>query len=120
MVLPWAISRSAVLSLRMIYSAVYLVRFMVQSPAQSGLMGSLIHPGSIAGVHVNLISAIPLVSRRGSAGKKTSVKSFGVAWILAGCSAANNEISSPAWGLLGQSSLDAVVNALGNLWATPV
>lgn len=52
-VLPWAISCSAVLSLRMIYSAVCLVRFMVKSPAQSGRLRTLIHPGSVSGVHVN-------------------------------------------------------------------
>jgi len=47
------------------------------------------------------------------------VKSFGVAWILAGCSAANNEISSPAWGILGQSSFDAVVNAIAHINVKP-
>jgi len=40
------------LSLRMICSAVCLVRFMVESPAQSGRMRALIHPGPIPGVHV--------------------------------------------------------------------
>ncbi|MCP9943416.1 hypothetical protein KBY70_13565, partial [Cyanobium sp. ATX 6E8] len=41
-----------VFSLRMICSAVCLVRFMVKSPAQSGRLRTLIHPGPIAGVHV--------------------------------------------------------------------
>jgi hypothetical protein len=50
--LPWTISCSAVLSLRMIFSAVCLVRFMVESPAQSGRMRTLIHPGTISRVHV--------------------------------------------------------------------
>jgi GDP-L-fucose synthase len=40
------------LSLRMICSAVCLVRFMVESPAQSGRLRTLIHPGPISGVHV--------------------------------------------------------------------
>jgi hypothetical protein len=52
--LPWGINCSAVLSLRMICSAVCLVRFMVESPALSGRMRTLIHPGPIAGVHVIL------------------------------------------------------------------
>ena len=38
-VLPWAISCSAVVSLRIICSAVYLIRFMVKSTAQSGGRG---------------------------------------------------------------------------------
>jgi len=38
--------------LRMICSAVCLVRFRVESPAQSGRMRTLIHPGPISGVHV--------------------------------------------------------------------
>ena len=37
----------------MICSAVCLVHFMVESPAQSGRMRTLIHPGPISGVHVN-------------------------------------------------------------------
>ena len=40
------------LSLRMICSALYLVRFMVRTPDQSGRMRTLIHPGPISGVHV--------------------------------------------------------------------
>ena len=55
-VLPWAISCSAVLSLRMICSAVCLVRFMVKSPAQSGRLRTLIHPGPLSGVHVITIA----------------------------------------------------------------
>lgn len=51
-VLPWAISSSAVLSLRMIRSPVRLLRFMVGSPAQSGPMRTLIHPGVILRGHV--------------------------------------------------------------------
>jgi hypothetical protein len=43
--------------LRMICSAVCLVRFMVRSPAQSGRMRTLIHPGSIARVHVKVFWA---------------------------------------------------------------
>jgi hypothetical protein len=31
---------------------VCLVRFMVESPAQSGRLKTLIHPGPVAGVHV--------------------------------------------------------------------
>ncbi len=54
-VLPWAISCSAVLSLRMICSAVCLVRFMVGSPAQSGRLSTLIHPSPVSGVHVRLV-----------------------------------------------------------------
>ena len=59
-VLPWAISCSAVLSLRMICSAVCLVRFMVESPTQSGRLRSLIHPGLVSGVHVMLAATMPL------------------------------------------------------------
>ena len=47
---------SAVFSLRMICSAVCLVRFMLESQAQSGRMRTLIHPGLISGVHVIGIS----------------------------------------------------------------
>lgn len=36
----------------MICSAVCLVRFMVESPAQSGRRRTLIHPGPVSGVHV--------------------------------------------------------------------
>ena len=36
----------------MICSALYLVRFMVRTPDQSGRMRTLIHPGPISGVHV--------------------------------------------------------------------
>ena len=43
--------------MRMICSAVCLVRFMVESPAQSGRLRTLIHPGPISGVHVMLITA---------------------------------------------------------------
>jgi hypothetical protein len=32
---------------------VCLVRFMVESPAQSGRLRTLIHPGPVSGVHVN-------------------------------------------------------------------
>ncbi len=42
------------MSLRVICSAVCLVRFMVESPAQSGRLRTLIHPGPVAGVHVIL------------------------------------------------------------------
>ena len=52
-VLPWAISYSAVLSLRMICSAVWRMRFMVKSTAQSGRMRTLVHPGPISRGHVN-------------------------------------------------------------------
>jgi len=44
----------------MICSAVCLVRFMVKSPAQSGRLRTLIHPGPVSGVHV---SAAPRVRR---------------------------------------------------------
>jgi len=37
----------------MICSAVCLVRFMVESPAQSGRLKTLIHPGPIVGIHVS-------------------------------------------------------------------
>lgn len=50
--LPWAISSSAVLSLQMICSVVCLVRFMVESPPQSGRLRTYIHPGPGPGVHV--------------------------------------------------------------------
>jgi len=40
--------------LRMICSAVCLVRFMLRSPAQSGRLRTLIHPGLISGVHVRI------------------------------------------------------------------
>ena len=52
-VLPWLISCSAVLSLRMICYAVCLVRFMVESQAQSGRLKTLIHPGPVFRVHVS-------------------------------------------------------------------
>jgi hypothetical protein len=42
-----------VLSLRMICSAVCLVRFMVESAAQSGRLRTLIQSGPVSGVHVN-------------------------------------------------------------------
>jgi len=41
----------------MICSAVCLVRFMVESPAQSGRMRTLIHPGPVSGVHVTMAAA---------------------------------------------------------------
>ena len=40
------------LSLQLICSAVCLLRFMVESTAQSGRMWTLIHPGPVFGVHV--------------------------------------------------------------------
>jgi len=46
------INGSAVLSVRMICSAMCLVRFMVESPAQAGRIRTLMHPGPIARVHV--------------------------------------------------------------------
>ncbi|MCP9943474.1 hypothetical protein KBY70_13880, partial [Cyanobium sp. ATX 6E8] len=51
-----------VFSLRMICSAVCLVRFMVKSPAQSGRLRTLIHPGPIAGVHVMIAWIFTVVS----------------------------------------------------------
>ena len=42
-----------------------------------------------------------------------------MAWILAGSSAANSEISSPAWGFLCHGSLDAVVNAIAHIDIKP-
>ena len=53
-VVHWAISCSAVLSLRMICSAVWRIHFTVKSPAQSGRMRTLIHPGATAEGHVSL------------------------------------------------------------------
>jgi len=44
---------SAVLSLRLICSAVCLVRFMVESPAKPSRHKTLIHTGPISGVHVS-------------------------------------------------------------------
>jgi hypothetical protein len=44
--------------LRMICSAVCLVRFMVESPAKSGRLRTLIHPGPISGVHVKILKRI--------------------------------------------------------------
>jgi hypothetical protein len=38
---------------------VCLVRFMVESPAQSGRLRTLIHPGPISGVHVKGIARTP-------------------------------------------------------------
>ncbi len=62
-VLPWAISCYAVFSSRMIYSAVCMVRFMVESPAQSGRLrisftldrfsGSTSLPPFVGGDHMN-------------------------------------------------------------------
>jgi len=54
--------------LRMICSAVCPVRFMVESPAQSGLMRTLIHPGPVSRVRVTALrvlraEAFPLVSQ---------------------------------------------------------
>ena len=42
-----------------------------------------------------------------------------MAWILAGSSAANSSISSPAWGFLCHGSLDAVVNAVAHIHVKP-
>ena len=56
-VLPWANSCSAVLRLRMICSAVGLVRFLVECPAQFGRLRTLIHPGPISGAHVRQIGS---------------------------------------------------------------
>ena len=42
-----------------------------------------------------------------------------MAWILAGSSCANSEISSPAWGFLGHGSLDAVVDAITHIHVKP-
>ena len=42
----------------MICSAVCLVRFMVKSPAQSGRLRTLIHPGPLSGVHVNILEMV--------------------------------------------------------------
>ena len=42
-----------------------------------------------------------------------------MAWILADCSAAITEISSPAWGLLPHGSLHAVVNAITHIHIKP-
>ena len=53
-VLPWAIYCSAVVSLRMIFSAVCLVRFMMESPAQPGRTRTLNNPGQISRVHVTI------------------------------------------------------------------
>ena len=65
-VVLWAISCSAVLSLRMICSAVWRIRFMVKSPAQSGRMRTLIHRGPNSGGHVRdacvKAAAIPEIS----------------------------------------------------------
>ena len=47
--------------------------------------------------------------------EEISLKLAAVAWILAGYSCANSEKSSPAWGLLRQGSLDAVVNAIAHI-----
>ena len=44
----------------MICSAVSLVRFMVESPAQSGRLRTLIHPGPVAGAHVTIAQVPPL------------------------------------------------------------
>ena len=41
----------------MICSDVCLVRFMVESPAQSGRLKTLIHPGPVSGVHVRILSS---------------------------------------------------------------
>jgi hypothetical protein len=60
----------------MICSAVCLVRFMVESPAQSGRLKTLIHPGPVAGLHVTgaehallkrqSLRGVPLVGRPAS------------------------------------------------------
>ena len=42
-----------------------------------------------------------------------------MAWILAGCSSANSEKSSPDWGLLRHGSLDAVVDATAHINVKP-
>ena len=52
-------------------------------------------------------------------GEEISGKLIVVALILAGCSAANSEKSSPAWGLWHQGSLDAVVNAITHIHIKP-
>jgi hypothetical protein len=48
----------------MICSAVCLVRFMVKSPAQSGRLRTLIHPGPVSGVHVTRASGRARVASR--------------------------------------------------------
>ena len=50
-VLTLAISRSAVLCLIIIYSAVCLLRFMDESPSPSSRMTTFIHLGPIVGCH---------------------------------------------------------------------
>ena len=42
-----------------------------------------------------------------------------MAWILAGCSSANAEKSSPDWGLLRHGSIDAVVSAIAHIHIKP-
>ena len=39
-----------------------------------------------------------------------------MAWVLAGCSFANTKLSSPAWGFCVQGSLDAVVDAIADIY----
>jgi hypothetical protein len=47
--LAWAISCSAALSLRLICSGVWRIHLMAMSPAQSGQLKTVIHPGAIPG-----------------------------------------------------------------------
>jgi hypothetical protein len=63
---------------------VCLVRFMVESPAQSGRLRTLIHPGPVSGVHVTYIAG----------------KSY-VLWIVAGIMNSCLCGTDPAAGLEG-------------------
>jgi hypothetical protein len=52
--LRWAINCSLILSLRMICSAVCLLRVMVESPVQPGRLMRHIHPEPASDVHVSV------------------------------------------------------------------
>ena len=53
-VLAWAISFSAVLSLRMIYSGVWWIRFMEEPQAEFGRLRTLIQLGPVSGGHIRV------------------------------------------------------------------
>ena len=42
----------------MISSALWLVRYMVESPAQSGRLGTFIHPRAVSGRYVRMIEVV--------------------------------------------------------------
>lgn len=91
----------------MICSAVCLVRFMVKSPAQSGRLKTLIHPGPVSAVHVSGVAFGPaMVTTRSDydlAGGHAAVAGKVVEdWFLGHCYEA---VSLPVSVLIGHSQI---------------